>query len=183
MLPKTTPAKLPGTVQPQWVRCGKRTCKCARGDLHGPYPYRMWRDQRGGQHKQYVKAADVEAVRAACQARQDEEREARRILASGPQAVRWLDDKRIVWPKDPEDQIIMAGKLQQTMRGLVRLACGELGEPRHSMRAFQLLTPLDLRRLSSQGLRNSPGVSGAASGTDDSSCWEAWTLLKQTPPT
>jgi len=28
----------PGTIHLRWQRCGKPNCKCARGELHGPYP-------------------------------------------------------------------------------------------------------------------------------------------------
>lgn len=28
----------------QGVKCGKPTCKCAHGELHGPYWYEFWRD-------------------------------------------------------------------------------------------------------------------------------------------
>ncbi len=33
-LPKTGP--LPGSLQPEWKRCGKAGCRCARCELHGP---------------------------------------------------------------------------------------------------------------------------------------------------
>lgn len=62
-LPKT----LPGAVCVQWVKCGKPSCKCARGELHGPYYYRfVWR--KGKQRKLYVKHADAERIRQACEA-------------------------------------------------------------------------------------------------------------------
>ena len=56
---------LPGSVSEQFIRCGKPGCHCRRGQLHGPYFYRIWRDapQAGGKkgkgNKVYVKAADV----------------------------------------------------------------------------------------------------------------------------
>jgi hypothetical protein len=64
-LPKTAP----GTVCAQMVRCGKQNCKCARGELHGPYYYHFVRI-KGVLVKRYVKAKDVAQVRAACQERQ-----------------------------------------------------------------------------------------------------------------
>lgn len=73
------PAELPGVVLPQRVRCGKPTCRCASGeaaDLHGPYPYRFWRE-RGRLRKAYVPAALLDATRAACRRRQEREGEAR----------------------------------------------------------------------------------------------------------
>lgn len=59
------PKMLPGAVCAQMVRCGKPSCKCARGKLHGPYFYRfVW--QGGRQRKVYLKQAEVEQVRQAC---------------------------------------------------------------------------------------------------------------------
>ena len=68
---KTLPKTLPGVVRPQWIRCGKAGCRCARGRPHGPYFYRFWR-QGGRLRKQYVRPDHVERVRAACQARRQE---------------------------------------------------------------------------------------------------------------
>ena len=61
---------LAGAVIAQYVRCGKAGCRCARGELHGPYLYRKWRDGRR-QHKSYIKPSDVAAVRAACAAERE----------------------------------------------------------------------------------------------------------------
>ncbi len=55
---------LPGSLRREWMRCGTPTCRCARGELHGPYWYRRWREG-SQQRKQYVKPADVVRVRAA----------------------------------------------------------------------------------------------------------------------
>lgn len=30
--------------QHELIKCGKKTCKCAKGELHGPYWYAYWRD-------------------------------------------------------------------------------------------------------------------------------------------
>jgi hypothetical protein len=65
MLPKTP---LPGVVLAQRVRCGKSSCRCARGTLHGPYFFRFWRED-GRLRKSYVKPAELEQVRARCEAR------------------------------------------------------------------------------------------------------------------
>jgi hypothetical protein len=72
MLPKT----LPGAVCVQMVRCGKANCKCARGELHGPYFYHFTRVQ-GTLIKRYVKAKDATLIRAACDARRRNERRSR----------------------------------------------------------------------------------------------------------
>ena len=63
------PKMLPGTVHEQWVRCGRANCKCSRGERHGPYFYRIWRES-GRLRKQYVKQDDVDDVRRSCQNRQ-----------------------------------------------------------------------------------------------------------------
>ncbi len=63
MLPKNLPAAL----CPQYVRCGKSGCKCANGELHGPYFYCFWRED-GRLRKAYVRKSDVERVRDLCQA-------------------------------------------------------------------------------------------------------------------
>ena len=50
-----------GTICAQYVRCGRKNCRCARGALHGPYYYRFTRE--GGQlRKQYIRKAEVEAA-------------------------------------------------------------------------------------------------------------------------
>lgn len=64
MLPKM----LPGMVYEQWRTCGKARCKCTRGELHGPYFYRFWREE-GRLKKQYVPQAALQMVVAACNAR------------------------------------------------------------------------------------------------------------------
>ena len=62
LLPKIYP--LPGSLQPELKRCGKPICRCTRGELHGPYWYRRWREG-GRQRRAYVKVADLEQVWAA----------------------------------------------------------------------------------------------------------------------
>jgi hypothetical protein len=62
---------LPGSLQPRYVRCGKPTCRCARGELHGPYWRRFWREG-GYQRTQYVRLADLEFTRQAIAERQRE---------------------------------------------------------------------------------------------------------------
>jgi len=56
---------LTGALVPEYKRCGKPNCRCARGQLHGPYYYRRWRDASGQQRKQYVPRGRSEQVRAA----------------------------------------------------------------------------------------------------------------------
>ena len=59
--PKTAP--LPGSLQPEWKRCGKPGCRCARGERHGPYFYRYWYEG-GRRRRAYVPRTRVPAVAA-----------------------------------------------------------------------------------------------------------------------
>jgi hypothetical protein len=61
-LRKTEP--LPGVLIAELVRCGRRSCRCAAGERHGPYLYRRWREG-GRQRRAYVPANEAERVRAA----------------------------------------------------------------------------------------------------------------------
>ncbi len=64
--PKTGDAgpALPGSLHAAYVRCGNATCRCARGELHGPYWKRHW-SEGGRMHKAYVRLEDVASTRAA----------------------------------------------------------------------------------------------------------------------
>lgn len=67
------PKKMPGSVHAQYVRCGKPTCKCARGELHGAYFYHFVR-VGGRLTKRYLKAHEVEQMRIACKAQREEDK-------------------------------------------------------------------------------------------------------------
>lgn len=54
---------LPGALVRDWKKCGQAACKCARGQLHGPYFVRVW-SEGGKRRKAYVKASEVPRVRA-----------------------------------------------------------------------------------------------------------------------
>ena len=56
-LPKTA------AVCAQWVRCSRSRCRCARGELHGPYVVRYWYEA-GRRRKAYVPRDRVPAVAA-----------------------------------------------------------------------------------------------------------------------
>lgn len=85
------PKILPGTVCKQWRTCGKACCKCQRGELHGPYYYRFWREQ-GRLCKQYIPLSQVEAVRELCGQRQQWEEGVRQERKQGGQQWRQLRD-------------------------------------------------------------------------------------------
>lgn len=43
-----------GTIVKEMVKCGKSGCKCASGELHGPYLYRYYRDESGSVASEYI---------------------------------------------------------------------------------------------------------------------------------
>ena len=79
MSPKTAVTPQPGSVQAEYKRCGKPACRCARGDLHGPYYRQYWR-VRGRRVRRYVRLADFEDVAAGCAARREREYSRRRLM-------------------------------------------------------------------------------------------------------
>ena len=88
---KITP--LPGVLRAELVRCGKPNCRCSRGDWHGPYLYRRWREG-GRQRRRYVKPSDAERVReglAAWRRLHPPARSAREVLAELRRLFRQLD--------------------------------------------------------------------------------------------
>ena len=74
VLAETLHKTLPGTVLAEKVRCGRANCRCRDGSLHGPYYFRYWREN-GVLRKEYVRHADLEQVRAQCEARRQFHRE------------------------------------------------------------------------------------------------------------
>lgn len=54
---------LRGSVLSQQRRCGKPGCRCARGELHGPYTYLSIGRGSAGARLMYVPEAMAEAVR------------------------------------------------------------------------------------------------------------------------
>jgi len=84
--PNPLPKTAPRAVCAQMVRCGKKNCKCARGELHGPYYYRFERVD-GVLVKRYVKAKDVAAMRAACETRRLREEWRRLILKTNSRVL------------------------------------------------------------------------------------------------
>lgn len=56
-------AVLQGSLVAQGRRCGKQGCRCARGELHGPYVYLSLARGRAGARLVYVPAWLAEEVR------------------------------------------------------------------------------------------------------------------------
>jgi hypothetical protein len=78
-----------GAVCAQWVRCGRPSCRCANGELHGPYHYLFWRDS-GRLRKRYVKTVDATRVRGECAAGRAQARQNWATVQSGWQEWRKL---------------------------------------------------------------------------------------------
>jgi len=138
MLPKPIPDKLPGTVLPQYVTCGNSGCHCMRGELHGPYYYRFWHEGGYKLRKQYVRKADVEAVRAACAAYQQENREGRELIKTSDSLTRWLEkgrNGRYNARREVDNTLALGG----TVNGLIEYAGGEKGSLAVRLRAFDRL--------------------------------------------
>jgi len=79
----------PSGLQLEFVRCSRTPCRCARGELHGPYLSLRWRED-GRQRRRYVPRRHAEAVRmaiASWRADNPSVRGLRRLLA----AVRRLE--------------------------------------------------------------------------------------------
>ena len=53
-----------GSVVEQGRRCGKEGCRCATGELHGPYTYVVLPRVEGRTRTVYVPAAAADAVKA-----------------------------------------------------------------------------------------------------------------------
>ena len=90
---ETLPKTLPGVVCSHMVRCGKLNCKCQRGELHGPYYYRFWRED-GKLRKQYVPRSQLEAIRLCCSRRrlaQQETRLARQDASQFTERIRQVE--------------------------------------------------------------------------------------------
>jgi hypothetical protein len=87
-LPKTLPETLPGAVCLQRVCCGKPNCHCARGQKHVAF-YRFWWED-GRQRKEYVRRADLRAVRAACRRNRDQVVGDRSLLRNAKRAVQFM---------------------------------------------------------------------------------------------
>ena len=60
------PTALPGSLHAEYQRCGKPGCRCVRGQLHGPYWRRFWREG-GRTRSEYIRLVDVPAVRQLCE--------------------------------------------------------------------------------------------------------------------
>ena len=70
---------LRGGLEARFIRCGRSNCKCAKGELHGPYYLRRW--QRGGKRRsKYVKKGEVSATFAACLAYKRDRQETRELI-------------------------------------------------------------------------------------------------------
>lgn len=79
---KPSPKTLTGSLQAEYVRCGKQACRCARGDLHGPY-WRRYFWQNGRRCRQYVRLASRAEIAAAI------------VAGQSDRAMRWRERQRV----------------------------------------------------------------------------------------
>ena len=99
--PITLPKMMKGSVHAQWVKCGKAGCKCAHGELHGPYFYLFWREN-GKLRKEYVRRADLLQVRSATAAYRSEMQQMRDAKSMLRQIRELLRDGEAVISKGRE---------------------------------------------------------------------------------
>jgi hypothetical protein len=78
-----------GTIEGRMIRCGKPNCKCAKGDLHGPYYVRRWREY-GKRCSKYVKKGDVSATFQALSEHRRQQKQARMAIGEAMKAFRGI---------------------------------------------------------------------------------------------
>lgn len=71
------------------VRCGRSSCRCARGEQHESWRL-VWRGSDGRQRHLYVRKTDLLAVRRIVERRQTEERRAREATSAALAELRQI---------------------------------------------------------------------------------------------
>ena len=82
-------APIPGDLNARFVRCGKPNCKCAKGELHGPYYVRRFRSG-GHRSSKYVKKGDVLTVKLAVETYRQEKKQSRREMREALRTIRTM---------------------------------------------------------------------------------------------
>jgi hypothetical protein len=78
-----------GDVNARMVTCGKLNCKCAKGELHGPYfVYRV--RTYGKRHSKYIRKRDVSAVKLAVEQGRAERKQSQRELQEAIRTLRLM---------------------------------------------------------------------------------------------
>ena len=72
---------LRGGLEARFKRCGKVNCRCAKGELHGPYYLRRWQ-RYGKKCSKYVKKRELSATFQACLEYKRNRRETRELIRS-----------------------------------------------------------------------------------------------------
>lgn len=54
--------ELKGTLVMKYVKCGRPSCECQQGKLHGKYAYIKTKDEEGRQIFKYIKGKDKETL-------------------------------------------------------------------------------------------------------------------------
>jgi len=81
------PTKMAGYIEPRMIRCGKPNCKCAKGELHGPYYVQRWRSS-GHKASKYIKKQDVLTAKLAVETYRRQQKQARRELQEALRTLR-----------------------------------------------------------------------------------------------
>lgn len=81
---------LQGSLQPQFVKCGKAGCRCLRGELHGPYWRRYWRED-GRTNSEYVRLANETTTRMEVALWREKHPSVNRLISQMKQQFKLLD--------------------------------------------------------------------------------------------
>ncbi len=78
-----------GFLEARYVTCGKPNCKCANGQLHGPYFCRRWL-AGGDRRSKYVRKADIADVKEGISAFKQKRKSRRMQRGRGNDLLRML---------------------------------------------------------------------------------------------
>jgi hypothetical protein len=88
--PKINP--IPGGLMTKWVRCGRANCRCAKGQLHGPYYYHRYQ-ANGERRKKYVRKSDLPIIKAGINELRKQKAEARVVSEKARADLRQITDR------------------------------------------------------------------------------------------
>jgi hypothetical protein len=95
-----------GTLEVRYVKCGRPNCKCAKGEMHGPYTY--VRTYRGGKRRRvYVKSNNVSKLKETRSEHKESRASSRDLLQLIRKLNRQMKDNRAMM------QSILRGDLER----------------------------------------------------------------------
>lgn len=108
--------KINGSICEQYVRCGRANCRCARGELHGPYYYRFYREN-GQLKKEYLKCQNHQKEISVALEKRQRTRQARQerqtVLDNEMEAISQLMDEMVCLAREAEAGIWNAKEARQ----------------------------------------------------------------------